>query len=246
MTANEMAGWLQFGGGQELWDEVSAKFNVKPFMCTSTGPQMGGWFNRRIRTLDDFKGLKIRMPGLGGEALRRLGATPVNLPGGEIYAALEQGSLDAAEWVGPWNDLAAGLHKVARHYYYPAFQEPAGVLALGINRDVWESFTPLQQTIVREVTTAEYTRSLSEFNVQNARALATLRNEHGIEPEGFSPEILTILGKLSGEIVAEVGRADDLTARVCESFMEARRQAMAWAAVGEEAITSARRLDFPY
>lgn len=246
MTANEMAAWLLYGGGQALWDELSAKFNVKPFMCTSTGTQMGGWFNREINSLDDFKGLKLRMPGLGGEVLRRLGAEIVNLSGGEIYAGLQEGTVDAAEWVGPWNDLAVGLHKAAKHYYYPAFHEPGAVLALGINKDVWESFTQFQQNIVTEVTTAEYTRSLSEFNVRNAAALSVLREEHDVVPKGFGDEILKVIGKLSGEVLAEIGRKDALTERVYKSFMVARQAAIAWAGVGEEAFTAARRLDYPY
>lgn len=246
MTADEMAGWLQFGGGQELWDEVSAGFNIKPFMCTSTGTQMGGWFAREIRSVADFKDLKIRMPGLGGEVLKRLGATPVNVAGGEIYTALKEGRLDAAEWVGPWNDLAVKLHEVAAHYYYPAFHEPGGSLALGINRDVWQSFSPFQQDAIREVTTAEYTRSLGEFNVRNAEALAVLRERHGVVAKGFSDEILATIGRLSGEILAEVGKTDELTSRVYKSFMDARREAIRWAAVSEEAFTTARRLDFAY
>ena len=246
MTAEEMAGWLQFAGGQELWDEASARFNIKPFMCTSTGTQMGGWFNREIRTPEDFEGLKIRMPGLGGEVLRRLGAVPVNVAGGEITASLESGRLDAAEWVGPWNDLAAGLHEVVRFYYYPAFHEPGGSLALGINLDVWESFTPFQQNAVREVTTAEYTRSLSEFNVRNAEALGVMREKHGIMPKQFSADILATIGRISGEVLAEVAARDELSRRVYDSFMQARRGAIAWAKVSQEAFTSARGLDFEY
>jgi len=242
MTADEMAGWLIYGGGQSLWDELSAGFNIKPFMCTSTGTQMGGWFSREVRSLEDFKGLKIRMPGLGGEVLRRLGATPLNLSGGEIFKALQKRSVDAAEWVGPWNDLAARLHEVADHYYYPGFHEPGPVLALGVNMDVWESFTISQQDIIREVTLAEYIRSLSEFNIKNAEALTVLRQKYGVTPKRFSDEILSTIGKLSGEVVAGIATKDDLSARIYRSFIEARHGAIQWAGVSEEAYTTARRL----
>jgi len=116
LTANEQNAWIYYGGGQELWDELSATFNIKPFMCANTGVQMGGWFNKEVNTIEDFKGLKIRMPGLGGEVLRRLGASVVSIPGGEIYTSLQQGVIDATEWVGPWNDMVFGFHKIAKYY----------------------------------------------------------------------------------------------------------------------------------
>lgn len=245
MTAVEMAGWLLYGGGQELWDELAARRNTKPLMCTSTGTQMGGWFNREIRTLQDFDGLKIRMPGLGGETLARLGAVPVNIAGGEIKDALEDGSLDAAEWVGPWNDLAAGLHEVAEHYYYPGFHEPAGSLALGVNLEVWQSLDDLQRRILQEVTTAEYVRSLAEFNVRNAAALKTLRQEHGVVPKAFDAAILRRIGELAVEEVARMADKDEFTSRVYRSFMTSREDAMRWADIGEEAFTRARRQNSP-
>ncbi|HNP36194.1 MAG TPA: TRAP transporter substrate-binding protein [Woeseiaceae bacterium] len=242
LTADEMAGWLLQGGGQALWDELAASRNIKPLMCTNTGAQMGGWYNREIRNLDDFSGLKIRMPGLGGEALGKLGAVLRNLPGGEIYDALQDGSLDAAEWVGPWNDLAAGMQEVAKHYYYPAFHEPGGNLSLGFNLDVWNSFTELQRTIITEVATAEYTRSLAEFNVRNALSLKILRDEHGVVPEPFSNDILAEIKKISAAVVAEVGASDAITTKIYTSFRTARERAMYWGQVGEEAFDNARRL----
>jgi TRAP-type mannitol/chloroaromatic compound transport system substrate-binding protein len=241
MTAIEMAGWLLHGGGQELWDELSAPMNIKPLMCTNTGTQMGGWFNREIRTVEDFEGLKIRMPGLGGVALSKLGAEPVNIAGGEIRGALKNGGLDAAEWVGPWNDLAAGLHEVAEHYYYPGFHEPGGSLALGVNLDVWQSFEDTQRDLLKEVTTAEYTRSLTEFNVRNAAALRVLESEHKVRPEIFSQEVLSVIAMHADEVVAEMANEDALTRKVHASFVAARREAMLWSGIGEEAFTSARR-----
>lgn len=124
MTAQEMNGWLHYGGGMALWEEVYRPFGIIPLAGGNTGMQMGGWFNKPINTIADFKGLKIRMPGLGGEVLKRVGAVPVNMAGRELYGALQTGSIDAAEWVGPVNDLAFGLHKVAKYYYYPGWHEP--------------------------------------------------------------------------------------------------------------------------
>ena len=116
LTAGELCSWIDFGGGQALWDEVDAPFNIKPLMSTNTGAQMGGWFNKEINHPADFKGLRYRMPGLGAEVLRRMGATVVTTPGGEIVRALKSGAIDASEWVGPWNDMVLGLHKVSKYY----------------------------------------------------------------------------------------------------------------------------------
>lgn len=241
MTAVEMAGWLLLNGGQALWDELAAPKNIKPLMCTNTGTQMGGWFNREIRSIEDFEGLKIRMPGLGGIALGRLGAVPRNLPGGEIYGALEDGSLHAAEWVGPWNDLAAGLHKVAKHYYYPGFHEPGGCLTLGVNLDLWHSLNESERVIFGELTTAEYIRSLTEFNSQNAAALTTLRETYGVVAKPFSKPILSTIAKMATAVINESAGEDEMTARILDSFQRSRSESMGWAAVSEEAFTIARR-----
>jgi TRAP-type mannitol/chloroaromatic compound transport system substrate-binding protein len=133
-TANELFAWVRYGGGQELWDALAGQFNIKPFLFLNSGTQMGGWFNNEVTSLEQFKGLRYRMPGLGAEILRRLGAVVVSLPGGEIVSALKSGAIDASEWIGPWQDMALGLHKAASHYYYPGFHEPGTAHTLGINR----------------------------------------------------------------------------------------------------------------
>ena len=142
-TANELLAWVRHGGGQELWDTLAGQFNIKPLLFLSTGTQMGGWFNKEITSPEKFKGLRYRMPGLGGEVLRQLGAIVVSLPGGEIAPALRSGAIDASEWVGPWLDMVMGLQKAAGYYYYPGFHEPGTAQTLGINRRVWESFDPV-------------------------------------------------------------------------------------------------------
>src|SRR6516164_10801935 len=139
-TADEINAWVYFGGGQALWDELSAGFGLKALLCGNTGTQMGGWFTKEMTSVEAFKGLRYRMPGLGGEVLRRLGAIVASLPGGEIVPALKSGAIDASEWVGPWQDMALGLHQAAGYYYYPGFHEPGTAQTLGINRRVWESF----------------------------------------------------------------------------------------------------------
>ena len=127
-TAAEATAWVHFGGGQELWDEVGAQFNIKSFMAGNTGVQMGGWFAKEINSLDDLKGLKFRMPGIGGEVLRRLGVAVELLPPQEILPALQSGRIDGTEWVGPYSDLSFGFYKVVKYYYYPGFHEPGAIL----------------------------------------------------------------------------------------------------------------------
>ncbi len=126
LMASEMSAWIYHGGGRELWDELYGDFGLKAFMAGSTGMQMGGWFKIEIRSLDDFKGLKYRMPGLGGEVLRRFGAMAVNLPPGEILPALQSGAVEGVEFLGPWSDRAFGFYKAAPYYYRPGFHEPNG------------------------------------------------------------------------------------------------------------------------
>ena len=153
-----MFAWVRYGGGQELWDELSGQFNIKPLLFLSTGAQMGGWFNNEITSLEKFNGLRYRMPGLGGEVLRRLGAIVVSLPGGEIAPALKSGAIDASEWVGPWLDMAMGLHKAAGYYYYPGFHEPGTAQTLGINKRVWESFNASDRRLIEAGAAGEYAR----------------------------------------------------------------------------------------
>jgi len=148
LTASELNAWIYHGGGQELWDELAADFGLKSFLAGNTGVQMGGWFAKEVNSVDDFKGLKFRMPGLGGEVLRRMGAAVVALPGGEIFPALQSGAIDATEWVGPWNDLAFGFHRIVKFYYFPGFHEPGSGLAFSMNKKVWDGLPDSDKAIV--------------------------------------------------------------------------------------------------
>ncbi|MFP3944099.1 MAG: TRAP transporter substrate-binding protein [Alphaproteobacteria bacterium] len=246
LNAAEMNAWLYYGDGQELWDELAAKFNIKPFGCNNSGVQMGGWFNKEIRTLEDFKGLKIRMPGLGGEVMRRLGAAAVALPGGEIFQSLQTGAIDATEWVGPWNDLAFGFYRAAKYYYWPGFHEPGALLSLGINLDLWNDLSQSHKAIVRMACAAETDKGLAEFNARNADALRTLTEKHGVQLRRFSDEILTEVGKVAGGVLSEVAAADPMTGRIYESFLKARSDGMFWGRISEEGFAHMRRLPFEF
>jgi TRAP-type mannitol/chloroaromatic compound transport system substrate-binding protein len=242
LTADEISAWINFGGGQALWDELSANFGVKALASTNTGVQMGGWFTKEVQGPESYKGLRYRMPGLGGEVLRRLGAVVVALPGGEIIPALKSGAIDASEWVGPWNDLALGLNTVSKYYYYPGFHEPGTVLSTGVNKKLWDSFSADDQAMITMVAAAEYTTSLAEFNANNAKALEQLRQDKSIEIRKFDDSLLQALGKATEDVLAEVGRKDPMTRRIYESFVAFRGLSTRWAELAERGFLNARHL----
>ncbi|WP_019961694.1 TRAP transporter substrate-binding protein [Woodsholea maritima] len=242
MTAMEIMAWVEFGGGQQLWEELSAQFNIIAFQAGNTGHQMGGWFKSEINTLEDFRGLRMRMPGLGGAVLRELGAAAVALSGGEIYQALQSGSIDATEWVGPWNDLAFGFYREASYYYGPGFHEPGASLAVGMNRGVWDSLPAHQQAMVRAACQAANNQSIAEFTYQNGVALRTLVNDHGVQLRQFSDEIWTRIGEISEDVVADVANGDAMSARVYESYAKARQLSREWGLVSETPYLQKREL----
>ena len=241
MTAQELNAWIDFGGGRQLWESLSAKFNVIAFQSANTGVQMGGWFNKEITSLDDFKGLKIRMPGLGGEVMRRLGAAAVSLPGGEIFPSMKSGAIDASEWVGPWNDLAFGFHQVAKYYYCPGFHEPGAGLSTGVNLEVWQSLSESQREIIRNACAAENASTMSEYNYKNATALNTLVKKHKVQVRSFAPEIMQALKQTSDKVLVEAAAKDPFTAKVFESFKASLANSLEWGALSEEPYTLARR-----
>lgn len=241
-TANEMSAWVHLGGGQGLWDELSGNFNIKPLLTTNTGVQMGGWFTKEVSGPESYSGLRYRMPGLGGDVLRRLGAIVVSLPGGGIIPALRSGAIDASEWVGPWNDMVLGLHKASKYYYYPGFHEPGTVLATGVNKGVWDKLSADDRNLIQLVANAEYTYSLAEFNANNAKALHELSQDKSIEIRKFDDELLRALAKTSDEVLAEVGNKDGMTRRVYQSYTEFRNRAARWADVSERGFLNARNL----
>lgn len=243
LTASEMNGWFYHGGGQKLWDDLAAQFNLKSFPCGNTGVQMGGWFNKEINTIKDFKGLKIRIPGLGGEVLRQLGATVVTLAGGEIFPALQSGAIDATEWIGPWNDLNFGFHKIAKHYYYPGFHEPGTTLELSMNLKKWNNLSETEKTLFQTATMAENNCTYAEFTEKNGQALNTLVNKHHINLKAFPDEVLQDIGKTAQEVVKNIAASDSYTQKVYDSYMKYRNEVTQWAKISDYAYYRARSLN---
>lgn len=241
MTAPELMGWIDYGGGQQLWDELSAQFGIKAFQAGNTGPQMGGWFRKEIRSLSDMAGLRMRIPGQGGEVLRALGGASVSLPGGEIYQALQTGAIDAAEWVGPWNDYALGFHREAPFYYGPAFQEPGPSLAVGINLGVWNDLSLSEQTIIRTACDSANHHSLGEFTYQNSVHLDLLVREHGTQLRTFPEDVVKRMAEAAFDIRAASGRSG-IEKKIYESYERTLKLVRGWAEVSDRPYYNARAI----
>lgn len=240
MNAQETNAWLYEGDGLELWRKAYEPFGVLPLPCGNTGVQMAGWFNREINSLDDLRGLKIRMPGFGGEVLARAGATTVSLPGSEIFTALQTGVIDATDWVSPYNDLAFGLHQAAKYYYYPGWQEPSAVLELSINRKAFDALPADLQVIVEQAARSTNQAMLDEYTRRNAEALDTLVSQHGVQLRRLPDPVLQRLRELSQQVLEDTANQEPLNRAVWDS-MEAFRQKV-WAnhALGEQVMYGLR------
>ena len=240
LTAQEMNGWLYSGGGMELWQELYEPFGLIPAAAGNTGVQMAGWFNKEIKTPADLKGLKMRIPGLGGEVLKRAGGTPVSLPGGEIFSSLKTGAIDATEWVGPYNDLAFGLHKAAKFYYYPGWHEPGTTLEALINQKAFEELPKDLQSIVLNACKIVNQQMMAEYTTRNQQALDTLVNKHHVKVKRLPDDVLATLQKLSDEVVQEVAAKDKMTQKIYASFKAYRDQVKKWTDISLKAYLQQR------
>ena len=240
LTYTEMNAWIRFGGGQELWDELGADYGLKGLMCGNTGVQMGGWFRKEMNSVDDFKGLKMRMPGLGGDVLAKLGGSPVSLPGGQIYENLISGSIDATEWVGPWNDEIMKFYEAAKFYYYPGMHEPGAMLSCGMNKTWWDGLSKSDQMMIEAASSMENDVMMSEYNAKNGAALKRLVNDQGVKLRQFNDDIYDGFAEASEEVFAEVQEHSDLANRIHQSFVTARADIGAWAEISDQAYLTQR------
>jgi len=240
MTNLELNGWLYYGGGMDLWRELYEPFNLVPLPTGNTGVQMGGWFNKEINSADDLKGLKMRIPGLGAEVLRRAGATPVAMPGSEIFTALQTGAIDATEWVGPYNDASFGLHKAAKYYYYPGWQEPGPGLETIINKDAWDALPPDLKEIVTVTCQAITTDMAAEYTNGNAMSLRQLEADPNIEIRPFPDEVLRLLRDTAKEVVDELMASDPAAAKIGKAYFEFLDAVSAHSRISEMAYLETR------
>jgi TRAP-type mannitol/chloroaromatic compound transport system substrate-binding protein len=241
-TVHEINAWMYYGGGLELWRELYEPFNVIPFPAGNTGVQMAGWFNKEINSVEDLKGLKMRIPGMGGEVMQRAGATQITVPASEIFTSLQTGAIDAAEWVGPYNDLSLGLHKAARYYYYPGWHESSPMLQCTINLDAWNSLPEDIQEIVANVCQAINTDIMAEYTWGNAVALEQMKEDPNIEIRRLPDDVLTLLQRLSREAIEELSANDEWGARIQASFDAFQRISVPNQRISELAYMNAREM----
>ncbi len=231
MTAQELVNWYYHGGGHDLHDELGQIFGLKSFLGGNTGAQAGGWYSSEINSPEDFQGLRFRMPGLGGQALGRLGASVQNLPGGEVYQALASGAIDGTEWIGPWADQSAGFQEITNIYYTAGFHEPGAGLSLAFNRDVFESFTPAQQKICEIAAGEAHQWNLAQFLSNNGAALQQLV-AGGVQVREFPDSVWDAFGAASQEVLDE-NMGDELFARIRNSAMESMASSSSWLTASE-------------
>jgi TRAP-type mannitol/chloroaromatic compound transport system substrate-binding protein len=225
---SEINAWINWGGGQELWDELSGEFGLKCLTCGNTGVQMGGWFRKEINSADDLKGLKMRIPGLGGDVMAKLGASPVSLPGSQIYENLMSGAIDATEWVGPWNDSYMKFYEAAKYYYFPGMHEPASMLAVGMNKSWWDGLSKTDQALIKAAAAQEDSRMMSEYNAKNGAALDKLITEQGVQVREFNDDVYDAFGEAAEEVFDEVRAHSELANRIHESFVATRKDVGRW------------------
>lgn len=235
MTARGMTAWLHGGDGLRLWREVYEPFDLVPFPMGNTGTQMGGWFNKRVDSTADLKGLKMRIPGLGGKALAKAGGNPILLSGGEVYTALERGNIDATEWVGPLHDLRFGFDRAAKYYYYPGWHEPSTQLELIVNKRAWDSLPEHLQRIIESASMAVGVEFHARMETQNARAYAKLRESGHVEMVEFSHDVLSALHASADEALEEEAANDPVFHDVRENYEAFRAGFEPWDDISEDA-----------
>ena len=226
--------WMYHAGGLELWNEVYADYGLTALPMGNTGVQMTGWFKKPIESVKDFDGLKMRIPGLAGKVYEKLGVAVKLLPGGEIFPALERGVIDAAEFVGPFQDRRMGLHKAAKYYYTTGWHEPSNVTELLMNKKAWDSLPKDLQAIVKSCAQACNLDSHAWSEAHNADALTDLVTNHGVIAQTLPDAVVAELKTLTEQVLAEKSAADPLTKKVHDHFMAFRAKHRSWAAISEK------------
>ncbi len=240
MTAPEQYGWFYYGGGMELMQKVYGKHGVLSFPGGNTGNQMGGWFQKEINSVDDLKGLKMRIPGFAGEVLAKLGAKPTNIPASELYTALERKTIDALEWVGPSLDLRMGFHKIAP-YYYTGWHEPAAELQFMINKRKWDSLPADLQEILRvAMRAAAYDMYALSYHASGENWAAMKKDFPHIKVKTFPKPVIDALKKANAELLAEHAAQDPLAKEIIDSQAAYMAKVRAWTEISDKAYLNSQ------
>ena len=240
LISTEINGWIRHGGGQELWDELAGSFGLKCLMAGSTGAQAGGWFNKEINSPDDFNGLKMRMPGLGGDVISKLGASPVTVPGGQIYENLVSGAIDATEWVGAWNDEFMKFYEAAKYYYTGGMHEPGSMIAAGFNAKFWHDLSDTDKAIINAAATQENEMMMTEYMGKSGAALTRLKSDHGIKIRSFNDDVWDAMAEAADEVFEETRAHSDIANRIHESFAKSMKDTGSWISITEGAYLAQR------
>ena len=240
MTTPEWNAWVKFGGGQELWDKLSGEFGLKAITCGGTGAQAGGWFNKEINSPDDLQGLKMRIPGLGGNVMSKLGVSTVSLPGGQIYENLVSGAVEATEWVGPYNDYFMKFYEAAQFYYTGGMHEPGGGLAFGMNKEWWEARSDYEKAVIEACCLEENANQPEEAAANNGEYLARLVNDHGVKTRQFNADVWDAFGDAAEEVFEETRDHSALAAEINDHFQAALREIGGWRAQAEVEFSNQR------
>ena len=239
MTAQEINGWLHHGDGLTLWRELYAPFGVIPFAGGSTGVQMAGWFNRELRSAEDLKGLKMRIPGLAGEVFDASGGTAVRIAGGEVYTSMQTGVIDAVEWVGPYNDRTLGLNEVAEYYYYPGWHEPGAMLEFTVNEQAFLALPKDLQAIVEYAARAANQNMLDEFTARNNESLRTLLAS-GTKLRAVPEDVLQVFYNNSLVALDALVENDPMAKKIARSYQAFAKDVRAYHEISERAFLNAR------
>ncbi|MEO9778220.1 MAG: TRAP transporter substrate-binding protein [Sedimentitalea sp.] len=240
MTTPEWNAWIKFAGGQELWDELAGEFGLKTITCGGTGAQAGGWFNKEILSPDDLNGLKMRIPGLAGAVMTKLGVSTVSLPGGQIYENLVSGAIEATEWVGPYNDYFMKFYEAAKYYYTAGMHEPGGGLGFGMNKSWWESLSDYEQAVITACCNEEMAAQIEEASAKNGEYLGKLVNEHGVQVRAFNEEVWDAFGSAAEEVFEETRDHSPLAAKINDAYQASLREIGGWRAIAEIEFTKQR------
>ncbi len=238
MNAQQTNAWIINGGGLKLWEELYAEYGLVPFPGGNTGVQMGGWFRKELNSLEDLKGLKMRMPGLGGKVLDKVGAKVVLKPSTELYISLERGIIDALEWIGPYHDYNMGFYNVAKYYYYPGWHEPGPMLELIANQQAFNALPLDLREIIRTAAMRLSLWTLGEFEAKNNTYLKKLVKEEGVKLRKYPADVMKVLKKYSKEVANELANKNAQTKKIYASYDRFRQDISAWSKVTEQAYYS--------
>ncbi len=247
LRADEQVGWLTHGGGQALYDEMYARFDLKPFLCGNSGPQWQGWFRTEINSIDDLKGLRFRTTGLASEMCSKIGMAVQAMGGRDMFQALQSGALDAGEFIGPWTDSALGFYQVAKNYYWPGVGEPSSAEECGVNMKAYNALPDDLKQAVAFACESLYNPVWTEYTTKHALALEKLVAEQGVMVRKLPDDVMVAMGNAAGEVMAELREdSDELVRRIVESFLAYRKSVSDYMVYADNGQMNARALDYNY